>query len=44
MQDNAITVKATVDATAQEAWHYYTESEHVVNWKLRLRRLALCRR
>jgi len=32
MQDNAITVKTTVEATLQEAWHYYTESEHVVNW------------
>lgn len=32
MQDNAITVKTTVDATPKEAWHYYTESEHVVNW------------
>lgn len=32
MQNDPITVTTTVPATQSETWHYYTESEHVINW------------
>jgi uncharacterized protein YndB with AHSA1/START domain len=32
MKDNAITVKTTVNTSLSKTWHYYTESEHVINW------------
>ncbi|WP_116126477.1 SRPBCC domain-containing protein [Lewinella sp. IMCC34183] len=32
MPANPITVKTTVDAPRSEAWHLYTEAEHVINW------------
>ena len=32
MSDSSITVDTTVTAPRPEAWHYYTESEHVINW------------
>lgn len=32
MADKSLTVTTTVDAAPRDAWHYYTESEHVINW------------
>ncbi len=32
MPENTITVQATVAAPLHDTWHYYTESEHVINW------------
>ncbi|PPK88460.1 uncharacterized protein YndB with AHSA1/START domain [Neolewinella xylanilytica] len=32
MAENTITVQTDVDAPRPETWHYYTESEHVINW------------
>ncbi|MCP9237837.1 SRPBCC domain-containing protein [Lewinella sp. JB7] len=32
MPNEQITVQTTVDAPLSETWHYYTESEHVINW------------
>ena len=32
MSKNPLTVTTTVPTTAEAAWHYYTEAEHVVNW------------
>ena len=29
---DAITVNTTVNADQSATWHYYTESEHVINW------------
>jgi len=30
--DNKITVSATIVATAQKVWDYYTNPKHIVNW------------
>ncbi|THH40488.1 SRPBCC domain-containing protein [Neolewinella litorea] len=32
MAQGPITVNTTVDAPRSATWHYYTESEHVINW------------
>lgn len=32
MRTNRLTVSATVPATPEKTWHYYTEAEHVINW------------
>ena len=32
MSTPSLTVATTVPATADTAWHYYTEAEHVINW------------
>ncbi|MBB4081078.1 uncharacterized protein YndB with AHSA1/START domain [Lewinella aquimaris] len=32
MATEQITVQTTVNASLHETWHYYTESEHVINW------------
>lgn len=32
MATDTITVRTRVDAPRSATWHYYTESEHVVNW------------
>jgi len=32
MSTQAITVTTDVNAPIKETWHYYTESEHVINW------------
>ena len=32
MPTDTITVQTIAPATKSEAWHYYTEAEHVINW------------
>ncbi len=32
MSNTQLTAKTTVPASPKEAWHYYTEAEHVINW------------
>ncbi|WP_116107542.1 SRPBCC domain-containing protein [Lewinella sp. IMCC34191] len=32
MSAESITVETDVSAPPSETWHYYTESEHVINW------------
>ena len=36
-----ITIEATVNAPIDRVWAYWNEPEHIKNWSLRIRRLAL---